>query len=140
MRKYPNDPWKEDKIKCVVVMKIYDKKGERIKKSILKVFVTKEVNRELPSKVIEETLSTKERFKYNLSPDTKMTIPRRVFKQLLQNPDIDNYFTTPTRGRDNLIAYDERTKIKKEKWFDPDNTSCVLYFKDGLLLHYKKGK
>lgn len=138
MRKYKEHPWKEDKVKCVILMKTHDKHGTEIEKSVLKVFVTKDVNKELSSEVIKKTLPIEKRFKYNLCPGIKMAIPRRVFVQILKNPEIETYFTTPTRGQANLLAYDNKTKIKKEEWFDPDNTSYVLYFKKGLLLHYEK--
>lgn len=139
IREYKDAPWKEDKVKCVVTLKKTNEQGERIENSVLKVFVTRDTSKDMPSEAIKEKLPIAERFKYNLANDIKMSIPKRVFMQFLKHPNVDNYFITRTRGKANLIAEDLNTGIKKEQWYDSDGTSCILYFRDGHLLHYEKG-
>ena len=134
LRKYPESPWKEDKIKCVIVMKTHDKNGKAIEKDIMRVFVAKDTESKLSSDEVSDTLTIEKRFKYNLGMDMKMSIPRRIFLIALKNPNIDTYFITPTKGTANLIAYDKKTKIKKEIWLDPDGKQCVLFFREGLLV------
>jgi hypothetical protein len=139
MRKYKEHPWKEDKIKCVILMKKKDETGKDANKKILKVFVTRNVEKNLNSEHIKQHLAIKDRFKYNLNPGMKMLIPRRVFMQALGDKNVYTFFTTPARGRKNLIFYDLKTNIKKEQWFDSDNKPCILYFRDGLFLKYERG-
>lgn len=138
MRKYPNAPWKEDKIKCVIILKEQDDKGEKIDRQLIKVFVTKDTEKQLLSNYIEKNIPIKDRFKYNLQVSIKMSIPRRVFEQALRDSDVSTYFTTPTIGTANLIAYDRETRIKKEEWFDPDNIAYALYFRNGLFISAEK--
>jgi len=139
MRKYPDAPWKEDKIKCVVIMKTHDSEGKEIKKDIIRVFVTKDVDKRMTSEDIQKNLPVEKRFKYNLVPDIKMSIPRRVFNQLLNNPDIATYFTTPLdMGKGNFLDYDFITKISKELWYDPDNRPQGLYFNSGRFISVER--
>jgi hypothetical protein len=134
MRKYPKYPWKEDKIKCVVLLKNVDDKGKKIEKQMLKVFVTRDADRELASDVIERSLPIEQRFKYNISPFMKISIPRKVFGQVLKNNFVSTYFYTATKGDANLISQDRRSGIRKELWHDPNNKPFYLYFKRGLFI------
>ena len=133
MRKYKDHPWKEDKVKCVLILRSYDIQGEEIKDRVRSVYVTRNAEKKMTSDAIRDTLPVGERFKYNYYANMKIAIPRRVFEQILLNSAIDTFFTTIV-GKTNLIGYDRKTRIKKELWLDPESKECILYFRNGLLL------
>lgn len=123
--------WKNDKIVCVIVPQ------KSVNKNMFTVFVAADESSILTSVEVEATLSIENRFKYNISLNCKISIPRRAFDQLKSHNSIDTCYTRICEPGSNYNKrlYNKTLNVFLEVWKDENGGSPKsLYFRSGALI------